>query len=105
MRLRPHLAALAALEEEDSLGYEEAMPYGGKPGAVRFLEMFTAQQFGGDLASWCAWFADRSPDEINELYVKLEAYSKLLPKRNRISSGDKSDRRSDEDPDTAGVVE
>jgi hypothetical protein len=74
MRLRPHEAALAALRTPDlPNGVEEATPF-SRDTAVRYLSMFTGQEFGDDVVAWEKWFANHDSTEyIERCYSELEA--------------------------------
>ena len=79
MRLRPHQAALATLEQGETREYDEAVPF-SQESAIRFLESFTQQQFGGGSAQWNKWFAALSDDELDKLYTAFETKSKKVKK-------------------------
>jgi hypothetical protein len=74
MRLRPHQAALAALNQVETTEYEEAAPF-SKESAIRFLELFTNQHFGCDVSAWSSWFSSKREDELDHLYAILDTKS------------------------------
>jgi hypothetical protein len=79
MRLRPHEAALFALRENCD-NTDIAIPY-SRDSAIRFLEIFTSQNFGDDVSQWSDWLSRLSESELDRLYHQLEVYSKELPRK------------------------
>ena len=77
MRMRPHEAAMSTLRDGVlPEGVVEAVPF-DTASAIKFLTMFTGQNFGADLIAWERWFKENASEEyLKSCYDRLDVMSR-----------------------------